>query len=217
MASTLRRHLARAAGIALVDFTRVLVGARGRWREGEPATAQRLYFANHSSHLDTLALWSALPAAQRARTRPVAARDYWNGDPLRRFIARDVLDAVLIERRREHRAGDPLVPVFAALDTGASLILFPEGTRTPERLPQAFRGGLFRIAEAWPALQLLPVYLDTLHRSLPKGSLLPLPLDCTVHIGAPLPRVAGEPRDAFLERARAAVVALAPATEPTPP
>lgn len=213
----LRRRVAALAAILLVDATRLLVGARGRWRAGVPAPGQRLYFANHSSHLDTLALWSALPAAERSRTRPVAARDYWDRDPLRRFIALDVLRAVLIERRSEDRQGDPLAPVFAALADGDSLILFPEGTRTAERLPQAFRGGLFRIAEAWPGLSLLPAYLDTLHRSLPKGSLLPLPLDCNVHIGAALPRIVGETREAFLERARAAVVTLAPQPEPTAP
>src|SRR3546814_1063629 len=78
--------------------------------------------------------------------------------------------AVLIERRREERDGDPLEPVVEALQAGASLILFPEGTRTAERLPQRFRGGLFRLAEAFPDLQLVSAYLDTLHRSMPKGA-----------------------------------------------
>src|SRR3546814_5367282 len=84
--------------------------------------------------------------------------------------------AVLIERRREERDGDPLEPVVEALQAGASLILFPEGTRTAERLPQRFRGGLFRHAEAFPDLQLVPAYLDTLHRSMPKGAHIPLTL-----------------------------------------
>lgn len=196
------------AAATLVGITKLLVGVRADWR-AEPPRGQCLYFANHSSHLDTLAIWSALAPSLRARTRPVAARDYWDKPGLRGYIANRVLQAVLIERRREARDGDPLVPVTEALRRGDSLILFPEGTRTAERLPQPFRGGLFRLAEAFPELNLVPVYLDTLHRSMPKGALVPLPLYCTVRFGAPLPRIAGEPRDAFLERARDAVVALA--------
>lgn len=198
----------RAAAAGLVGLTRLLVGARAQWR-AEPEAGQSLYFANHCSHLDTLAIWSALTPAQRAVTRPVAARDYWDKPGLRTYLSGRVLRAILIERRRDERAGDPLEPVFAALAQGDSLILFPEGTRTADRLPQPFRGGLHRIAEAFPALNLVPAYLDTLHRSLPKGSHVPLPLYCTVRFGTPLPRDAAEPRESFLARAHAAVCALA--------
>lgn len=198
----------RAAAAALVGFTRMLVGARAQWRGTRP-DGQCLYFANHSSHLDTMAIWSALDPAQRAHTRPVAARDYWDRPGLRGYVAGRVLHAVLIERRREERDGDPLVPVVEALQGGDSLILFPEGTRTAEQLPQRFRGGLFRLAETFPALRLVPAYLDTLHRSMPKGAHIPLPLYCTVRFGEAMPRIAGETRDDFLARARDAVVALA--------
>ena len=58
----------------------------------------------------------------------------------------------------------------------------------------------------------MPVDLDNLHRSLPKGALLPVPVVCTVRFGAPLARIDGEEKDAFCERARAAVIALAPQT-----
>ncbi|MDN5781019.1 MAG: 1-acyl-sn-glycerol-3-phosphate acyltransferase [Luteimonas sp.] len=198
----------RAAAAALVGTTRLLVGARAQWRS-PPPNGQCLYFANHSSHLDTMAIWSALAPAQRAHTRPVAARDYWDKPGLRSYVAGKVLHAVLIERRREDRDGDPLAPVIDALHAGDSLILFPEGTRTAERLPQRFRGGLFRLADTFPELHLVPAYLDTLHRSMPKGAHIPLPLYCTVRFGEAMPRVDGEPRDTFLERARNAVVALA--------
>jgi 1-acyl-sn-glycerol-3-phosphate acyltransferase len=200
--------MARAAGWGMVSLTRLLVGARAEWR-APPPPGQCLYFANHCSHLDTLAIWSALAPELRAQTRPVAASDYWDKPGLRTYFSGRVLRAILIQRRRDEQAGDPLVPVFAALAAGDSLILFPEGTRTPERLPQPFRGGLFRIAEAFPQLHLVPAYLDTLHRSLPKGSHVPLPLYCTVRFGAPLTRRDGEDRGEFLVRAHASVVALA--------
>ncbi len=197
----------RAAAAALTGFTRLLVGARADWR-AQPSPGQTLYFANHPSHLDTLAIWTALAPALRARTRPVAARDYWEKPGLRGYLAKNVLRAVLIDRRREQRDADPLAPVFEALAGGDSLILFPEGTRTAERLPQPFRGGLFRLAQTFPDLNLVPAYLDTLHRSMPKGSHIPLPLYCTVRFGAALERKAHEPREDFLMRARDTVVAL---------
>ncbi len=197
----------RAAAAALTGFTRLLVGARADWR-AQPSPGQTLYFANHTSHLDTLAIWTALTPSLRLRTRPVAARDYWEKPGVRGYLAKNVLRAVLIDRRREQRDADPLAPVFEALAGGDSLILFPEGTRTAERLPQPFRGGLFRLAETFPDLNLVPAYLDTLHRSMPKGSHVPLPLYCTVRFGAALERKAGEPREDFLTRARGAVAAL---------
>lgn len=201
---------ARLGGGVLVGITRMIVGARAQWR-AEPVEGQCLYFANHSSHLDTVAIWSALPPRQRARVRPVAARDYWNRPGLRRWLSGSVLRAILIDRNRDLPDADPLQPVRDALRQGDSLILFPEGTRSSERLPQRFRSGLFQLAAEFPQVQLVPVYLDTLHRSLPKGALLPLPLPlyCNVNFGAPLALMEGESRGDFLERARAAVEAMA--------
>ena len=97
---------------------------------------------------------------------------------------------------------------FFALRDGDSLIIFPEGTRGTTAIPAPFRSGLFRLAGEFPAVELIPVHLDNLHRSLPKGTLLPVPVVCTVRFGAPLARIADEAKDAFLARARAAVIAL---------
>lgn len=193
----------------LVGLVRLLVGAHARWIGCEPTSAQRIYFANHASHLDTLALWSALPPRLRATTRPVAARDYWGHGGIRGFIADHGFHAVYIERDRTRCEGDPLQPLRDALDEGASLIIFPEGTRSQQPLPQPFKAGLFHLASDYPQAELIPVYLDTLHRSMPKGSLLPVPLTCVVRFGEVLRLQANEGKDDFLERARAAVVALA--------
>jgi 1-acyl-sn-glycerol-3-phosphate acyltransferase len=76
-------------------------------------------------------------------------------------------------------------------------------------LPSPFKSGLYRLAQRFPGVELIPVYLENLHRSLPKGTLVPTPLICTVRFGAPLQRIGGEDKAAFLERARGAVVSLA--------
>lgn len=202
----------RPSGAALVGFVKFLVGAYPRWIGCAPSTAQRIYFANHTSHLDTLALWAALPFALREMTHPVAALDYWGGG-FKRYIATKTLKAVLIDRAREDKHADPLAPLEEMLAKGESLILFPEGTRGLDPIPAPFKSGLYRLAERFPDVELVPVYLDNLNRSFPKGALVPVPLTCTVRFGAPLKLAAGEAKHAFLERARDAVIALSGRTE----
>lgn len=194
--------------LALIAATRFLVGGHAVWRGLEPEPRQRIYFANHCSHLDTLLIWTALPKPLRLGTHPVAAGDYWGGDDLRGRIAREVLDVVLIDRSRAAGA-DVLAPLREKLAAGRSLIFFPEGTRRDGPLPGPFKGGLHALAQDFPDVELAPVYLANPARAFPKGALLPVPIACETRFGAPLERREGEMRGEFLERARAAIVELA--------
>ena len=195
--------------LLLLALTRFLVGGQGLWFGCAPEARQRIYFANHTSHLDTVLMWAALPPTLRARTHPVAAADYWGHGVLRRHVALRVLNAVLIDRRGGAReAGGPLAPLRAALTAGDSLIIFPEGTRGAERIPGDFKSGLYHLARDYPQVELVPVYLDNLRQSLPKGSLLPVPISCAVRFGTPLVLGPDEDRPSFLRRARDAVIAL---------
>ena len=145
----------RPSSALLVGVVKLLVGAYARWIGTTPGPAQRIYFANHTSHIDTLAIWSSLPRGLRARTRPIAARDYW-GKGIRKYIATRGFGAVLIDRHRQNageNAGvDALEPLRAALREGDSLIIFPEGTRGNDALPLRFRSGLYRLANEFPAV-----------------------------------------------------------------
>ena len=192
----------------LAGLAHLFIGAYPRWQGSRPDARQRVYFANHTSHVDTVALWAALPPALRPHTRPVAARDYWGSGP-RSVLAHRAFNAVLIDRHREQADVDPLQPLYDALDAGDSLILFPEGTRHHDPLPQPFKSGLFHLAQRYPQVEFIAVYLDNARRCLPKGSLVPVPLICTVRFGAPVQWREGEEKAQFLERARDAVVALA--------
>jgi 1-acyl-sn-glycerol-3-phosphate acyltransferase len=194
--------------LLLFAATRFLVGGHPRWQGSEPAARQRIYFANHGSHLDTVLLWSALPPDLRETTHPVAAADYWGKNALSRFVSTHVLNAVLLQRRPK-KGEDPLQPLRAILDRGESLIIFPEGTRGDELLPGSFKGGLHHLARDYPRAELIPVYLENLSRAWPKGTLIPVPISCSVRFGPPLPFTPDEPKPAFLDRAREAVVALA--------
>lgn len=207
----------RVAARTVAGLVWLLTGATARWLGVDPAVRQRVYFANHASHLDFVVLWSALPPAVRARVRPVAGADYWRRDALRRWLAGRVFRAVLIERRAEgERSHEAIVAAAraavaataAALDDGSSLILFPEGTRGPGGMPRPFKPGLYHLCRERPGLELVPVWLDHLNRVLPKGEFVPVPLSATATFGAPLRLEPGEERDAFLARAHAALVAL---------
>ena len=196
-------------GKVLFALTRFLVGGYPRWIGSTPTNRQRIYFANHGSHLDTIVLWFALPEALRATTHPVAARDYWGKGRLRRHIGIGVLNAILIDRTGQGPREDVLRPLHDALRDGHSLILSPEGTRAFERLPGPFKSGLYNLAAAHPQVELIPVYLENLSRAFPKGAYLPAPIACTARFGTPISVLPGEDKGAFLERARAAVSELA--------
>ena len=192
----------------LTLLTRLLVGAYPQWQGCAPSRTQRIYFANHSSHMDAIVIWSSLPAELRAKTRPVAAKDYWEKGALRRRIAIKELKVVLIDRHHTAHA-NPLDPLILALHEGSSLIIFPEGTRRPQPLPSPFKSGLWRLMREFPDVELIPVYIENLHRSMPKGTLIPIPTICSVRFGAPLPHSPDDSKENFLNRARNAVIQLA--------
>ena len=187
---------------------RALTGARALWEGCEPSADRRVYYGNHASHGDFVMIWSALPVELRRRVRPVAGADYWNRDALRRYVIREVFDGVLIERDPAKRTEDAIQTLCNAVDGGASLILFPEGTRNMDEGLLPFKSGIYHLATQRPDLEFVPVWLDNLRRAMPKGRLLPLPLLCTTRFGAPLKLHEGEDKAAFLERARRALLAL---------
>jgi 1-acyl-sn-glycerol-3-phosphate acyltransferase len=193
----------------LIALTRLLTGAvvRSNGFAFEPP-AQRIYYANHTSHMDTLLLWSLIPREQRRNTHPAAAKDYWWSSPWRQYLAERVFRAVPVARQRENREDDPLGPLEAALAAGGSLIFFPEGTRGAGGHIQPFKGGLYHLASKFPHVTLVPVYIDNLNRVLPKGEFLPVPIICTVRIGAGFKVDPTETKDDFITRAHSLLEAL---------
>lgn len=206
-----RRAPARFVAATIVLFARFITAVRGIWQGVEPVDGQRVYFANHASHGDFILIWTVLPPLLRRCTRPVAGVDYWLKGRLKRFIGRDVFNAVLIDRDRENRREDPVALMTAALDEGASLIVFPEGTRNTGETPLLpFKSGLYHLAKARPSVDLVPVWIDNLNRVMPKGEIVPIPLICTVTFGAPLHLGEAESKKDFLARAEATLLALSP-------
>ena len=200
---------ADAMGWLLVAVARLVTGAQGHWRGCPPKAEQRIYFANHQSHLDWVLIWAALPQELRARTRPIAARDYWTSTRFKHWLTREVFNAVYVSRQRTDDQ-DPLEPLVEALARGDSLVIFPEGTRSNRGEPMPFKSGLYHLAEQFPDVALIPVWIDNVQRVMPKGEVVPVPILCTATFGTPMRLAPGEDKRAFLDRARQAVLAARP-------
>ena len=211
--------LAKLTGFLLLGFVRLLTGAQARWYGCPPKAEQRIYFANHQSHADLVLIWAALPHELRSITRPIAAKDYWTKSNFRRWITTEVFNAVYVDRMGGKApadaapdpsapVADPLEPLVAALQSGDSIIIFPEGTRGHADEPQPFKSGLYTLATRFPDVVLVPAWINNVQRVMPKGEVVPVPILCSVTFGAPVRVEPGEERRPFLDRARQAVIAL---------
>jgi len=192
---------------ALSVIAKALSGATTRWVDCHPDTCQRVYFANHTSHLDALVVWASLPADVRNLTRPVAAKDYWDRGIVRRHLARS-FNALLIDRTHIKVHQSPIDLMLEEAGDTYSYIVFPEGGRNPEGEIGEFKSGLYHIAKKRPDWELVPVYIDNLNRVLPRGEFLPVPLLSCITFGPPLWLEPSEPKASFLSRARSAVLRL---------
>ncbi len=192
----------------IVTLVRLISGANVRWNGCVPETRQRIYFANHTSHLDAAVLWSALPPEVRTITRPVAARDYWVAGRLRLYLATNVFNAVLVEREKISAHDNPIDHLIEALGQTHSLIMFPEGGRNLSGEIGVFKSGIYHLAKRRPDIELVPVLIDNLNRVLPKGEVLPVPLLSGISFGTPLHLLENESKQDFLQRARMSVIHL---------
>ena len=148
-----------------------------------------------------------MPGPIRDLTRPVAAKDYWARDPVRRYIAAS-FGALLIDREEIKVHQSPVDMMIAEIGQKYSLIIFPEGGRNTQEEMQEFKSGLYYLSKKRPDLELMPVYIDNLNRVLPRGEFLPVPLLTCMTVGAPIWLEPGENKTAFLKRARQAVLRL---------
>ena len=194
---------------SLIVLARVVSGATVLWYESQPDdSCQRVYFANHTSHLDALVIWAALPLPIREKTRMVAAQDYWDAGPIRRYFSKSILNTVLIERENVSFKNSPVKVMMDEIQNEYSLILFPEGGRSQDGSLSEFKSGLYYLCKKRPDLELIPIYLNNLNSILPRGKKLPVPMLSRVIFGPPMWLEMGERKESFLERARNAVLKL---------
>ena len=207
-------NVARLAFLNLVarPLAAFLTGADVIGHDRLPKAGPAIIAANHTSHVDTLLLLTIFPARLMGRLRPVAAADYFLRGPLIGWFSRTLVGIVPVSRTSAGRE-DVLAPARQALMDGDIVIIFPEGTRGPGNYELGpLKSGVARLAAAFPDAPVTPVWLEGAGRVLPKGAILPAPMNCTVLVGEPI-RWTGE-KTVFLEALRDSLEALRQSAPP---
>lgn len=152
---------------------------------------QFVIIANHNSHLDTLSLLTSLPGDILWRVRPVAAADYFGNTKLKAKLSTFFINTLLINRRPKKEDAEngnknnAMDKMLEAIDEGYSLILFPEGSRGEPEQMSKMKSGIARLLAQRPGLKYVPVFMTGMGTSLPKGGMVVLPYNATLHVGQP--------------------------------
>ncbi len=152
-------------------------------REHIPTEGSFILIANHSSHLDTLCLISALPLRRIHQTFAAAAADYFFTSLPRMAAAAVVANALPFHRQfRGCQSLDLCRQLLASADN--ILILFPEGTRSTSGAISAFKPGIGALV-AGTDVPVVPCHIAGAFEACPKGGILPRPARLRLFIGAP--------------------------------
>ena len=206
-----RRYPARLARAALVEgvMRPVMSAVASPDRRGldrlDDLDGPVVFVANPHSHAATPLLLTSIPAPWRHRTLVGAAADYFFGNRFSGAVSALAIGAVPIERTRVGRRSADMARDL--IDDGWSMLLYPEGGRSPDGWGQEFRGGAAFLAIRCD-VPVVPIHLQGTGRILRKGRTLPRPSRTTVTFGNPLVPTEGENARAFAVRLQSAVAAL---------
>lgn len=148
---------------------------------------QFIILANHNSHLDTMTLLASLPSKIIHRVKPVAAGDHFGKTKMKGKLTEFFVNAILIKRGRdrENPINDPINNMINALDSGYSLILFPEGTRGEPEIDEPLKKGIGLILEQRPEIKFVTAYMKGMGKAMPKNDNLIVPFNSSLIYGKP--------------------------------
>jgi 1-acyl-sn-glycerol-3-phosphate acyltransferase len=165
-----------------------------------------IFAGNHHSHLDTPVVLTSIPEPWRHQVFVGAAADYFFRNRVTSALSALVIGAIPIERSKvTRRSADQAA---ALIDDGWSMLIFPEGGRSPDGWGQPFRGGAAYLASRC-RVPVVPLHIEGTARILRKGAKMPTPANVRVTYGVPLRAAEGESAARFAERIERAVAELA--------
>jgi long-chain acyl-CoA synthetase len=170
-------------GVLIRPVLRIFFRFRVFNKKGIQASQNLVITPNHASHLDLLTVLATIPLSRVNSTYAVAADDYFFNHPLKAFMVRLLFNAIPFERRARIDKGFKVCEDI--LRDGGSLIIFPEGTRSPTGQMSDFKPGVGRLLAA-QGYAAIPIYIKGAHEAYPKGALLPRPRPLSVHVGLPV-------------------------------
>jgi len=168
------------------NFLRLFIGLKYYNNKTLKNKKQFILIANHNSHMDTMAIMSAIPSRYIHKVHPIAARDFFGGSLFKKILMRYLVNATLIKRDRTDPENDPIDSMDKMLKKSRSLILYPEGSRGIPGVMSNFKKGLGYLIQRNPDIDVIPVYLDNVYKTLPKGKKIILPYNCSIIFGEPI-------------------------------
>lgn len=194
-------------------FARAMTGLRvegAEWLREQKRPA--ILAANHVSHADTVVLLAALPDRAREQTVVGAAADYWYQRPMLGRLVGLALNTFPFVRTGSAQA--VLHSSSQLLKSGWNLLIYPEGTRSPDGRMGRFTPGVGHLANETRS-PVVPIHVRGTHRVMPKGRRYFLPAPVEVRFGRPLEARKGEGSRAFTQRVEDAVRNLGRGTAET--
>jgi len=188
-----------APGLVAAAGARVEVEGRDRLDLGRPL----LFAANHQSVIDIPTLFVALPIPLRF----ILKRELRRMPFLGWYVT--AMGMVFIDRRASSEAIEALHAAARVLRAGASLVCFPEGTRSRAGVIRPFKNGAFAVAIEAQA-PVVPVAILGAGAVLPADGFRVRPGTIRVRFGEPIPTagLAAEDRTDLARRTREAIVRL---------
>jgi len=191
----------------LLPFTEVMSHPKVEGREWVNDLERPVIFAaNHSSHADTSLILYGLSDRARERTVVAAAADYWFKRPLLGNLVSLFLNTFPFSRTGGAQA--QLHSSSQLLKSGWNLVLFPEGSRSPDGRIHEFKPGVGHLASE-TGTPVVPLHIRGAQQIMPKGQKLPLPAPARIRIGKPMAPKHKEGSREFTKRVEAAVRQLA--------
>jgi len=178
---------ARAIGKVLVGklqdvFYRDLMNPRVLGQSHIPHNRSVIVVANHASHLDMGLVRHALGTYGDGIVS-LAAQDYFFESAITRAFFENLTNLKPIDRRASLRQS--IRQASDVIEQGKTVLIFPEGTRSPTGEMQAFKPMVGHLALVH-AIDILPIHLGGTHAAMRKGAPVPTRRDLVARIGPPL-------------------------------